>query len=186
MPNVLKPSEPVQVLLYHLHVQRLNKIAHTPSATYSAQQKHWAVFRINFNCWFLPVLLLNFCKHLLISLPYLSSIYASFYNVQGLRERTDHILRSSLASSGCNSLLLQRGIFICVRRSAQEHCGRHIHVSFCGSSLQMPSFYSRGTFQIVYTCNKGLHMTGRTCMYLLRELCVYLNNSAVLFIALNQ
>jgi len=49
----------------------------------------------------------------------------------------------------------------------------------------MPSFYSRGTFQIVYTCNKGLHMRGRPGIYLLHEPYVYLNNSAVLFIALN-
>lgn len=124
--------------------------------------------------------------HLLISLPYLSSKYISFHNVQGLREQTDHILRSYLASSGCNSLLLQRGIFICVRRRVGEQCGRHIHVSFCGSSLQMPSFYSRGTFQIVYTCSKGRHMRGRPGIHLLRKPCVYLNNSPVLFIALNQ
>ena len=124
--------------------------------------------------------------HLLISLPYRSSKYISFYNVRGLKEQTDRILLSYLASSGCNSLLLQRGIFICVSRSVREHCGRHIHVSFCGSSLQMSSFYSRVTFQIVYTCNKGLHMRGRPCIYLLREPCVYLNDSAVLFIALNQ
>lgn len=47
-------------------------------------------------------------------------------------------------------------------------------------------FYSRGTFQIVYTCNKVLHMRGLPGIYLLRETCVYLNDSAVLFIAFNQ
>ena len=185
---VLNPSGPVQVLLYVLNVKSLNKTGHTPTATYITQQKHWIIFPINFNCWFLPVLLLNVCMHLLISLPYLSSKYEyiSFYNVQGLREQTDHILRSYLASSGCNSLLLQRSIFICGRRSVREHCGRHIHISFCGSSLQIPSIYSRGTFQIAYTCNKGLHMRGRPGIYLLREPRVYLNDSAVLFTAINQ
>jgi len=58
---------------------------------------------------------------LLMSLPYLSSKYISFFNVHGLREQSDHILRSYLASSRCNSLLLQRGIFIRVRRSVREH-----------------------------------------------------------------
>jgi hypothetical protein len=135
-------------------------MGHTPSATYIAQQKHWVIFRINFNCWFPPVLLLNVCVHLLISLPYLSTKYIPFCNVQGLREQTDHILRSYLSNRGCNSLLSQRAIFICVRRSLREHCGRHIHVSFCGSSLQMSIFYSWGTFQIVCTFSKGLYMRG--------------------------
>ena len=52
-PGTLRACTGIALIL---RVKRLNKIGHIPSANYIAQQKHWVIFRINFNKWFLRIL----------------------------------------------------------------------------------------------------------------------------------
>ena len=110
-----------------------------------------------------------------------------FCNVQWLIAHAYDILCTFLAKNRRNSLLLQCGALTCVRRSLRGHFGRHIHISFYGSSLQMASIYKQVSFRIVYTCSKSLHVIwGSPNVRLLHESLLHLNKNAVIFTVVYQ